>query len=128
MPYFSHVFALKLNCRTASLGRCGHTQFDLKKPQRIEALSMIMVLNLMVCSVVKWKLRERLKDTGETIPNQVKKQTQKPTLKWAFMLMREITEVKMEVGSKVVTQIANMDRVKGKIIMFMGKNCEKYYF
>ncbi len=100
----------------------------LKKPERIEALSMVMVLTLMVYSVAEWKLRRRLKETGETIPNQVKKQTQKPTLKWAFMLMREITEVKMEVDSKVVTQIANMDEVKGKIIRLMGKNCEKYYF
>ncbi|MDY9925576.1 IS1634 family transposase [Methanosarcina sp.] len=100
----------------------------LKKPQRIEALSMVMVLTLMVYSVAEWKLRERLKETGETIPDQVKKQTQKPTLKWAFMLMREITEVKMKVDSKVVTQIANMDEVKGKIIRLMGKNCEKYYF
>ena len=32
------------------------------------------------------------------------------------------------MGSKVVTQIANMDEVKYKIIMLMGKNCEKYYF
>ena len=100
----------------------------LKKPQRIEALSMVMVLTLMVYSVAEWKLRERLKETGETIPNQVKKQTQKPTLKWAFMLMRGITEVKMEIESKVVTQIANMDEVKSKIIRLMGKNCEKYYF
>jgi transposase len=33
----------------------------LKKPQRIEALSMVMVLTLMVYSVAEWKLRERLK-------------------------------------------------------------------
>ena len=100
----------------------------LKKPQRIEALSMIMVLTLMVYSVAEWKLRESLKETGETIPNQVKKQTQKPTLKWAFVLMRGITEVKVEVDSKVITKIANMDEVKSKIIRLMGKSCEKYYF
>ena len=100
----------------------------LKKPQRIEALSMIMVLTLMIYSVAEWKLREKLKETGETIPDQVKKQTQKPTLKWVFMLMREITEVKIEVDSKIVTKIANINEVKDKIIKLMGKNCEKYYF
>ena len=99
-----------------------------KKPQRIEALSMIMVLTLMVYSVAEWKLREKLKETGETIPDQVKKQTQKPTLKWVFRLMRGITEVKIETDSKAVTQIANMDEIKEKIIRLMGKNCEKYYF
>ena len=100
----------------------------LKKPQRIEALSMIMVLTLMIYSVAEWKLREKLKETEETIPDQVKKQTQKPTLKWVFMLMREITEVKIEVDSKIVTKIANINEVKDKIIKLMGKNCEKYYF
>ena len=100
----------------------------LKKPQRIEALSMIMVLTLMIYSVAEWKLREKLKETGETIPDQVKKQTQKPTLKWVFMLMREITEVKIEVDSKIVTKIANINEVKDKIIKLMGINCEKYYF
>lgn len=67
----------------------------LRKPERIEALSMIMVLTLMVYSVAEWKLREKLKETGESIKNQVKKQTQKPTLKWVFMLMRGITEVEV---------------------------------
>ena len=39
------------------------------------------------------------------------------------MLMRGITEVKLEIDSKVVTQIANMNEVKAKIIRLMGKNC-----
>jgi transposase len=99
----------------------------LKKPQRIEALSMIMVLTLMIYSVAEWKLREKLKETGETVPNQVKKQTQNPTLKWIFVLMRGITEVKIEVDSHVIIKIANLNEVKEKIIRLMGKNCEKYY-
>jgi hypothetical protein len=37
-------------------------------------------------------------------------------------------EIKVEVDSKVITEIANMDEVKDKIIGLMGKNCEKYYF
>ncbi|AAM30573.1 Transposase [Methanosarcina mazei Go1] len=44
----------------------------LKKPQRIEALSMVMVLTLMVYPVAEWKLRERLNETGETMLDQVK--------------------------------------------------------
>ena len=42
--------------------------------------------------------------------------------------MREITEVKIEVDSKIVTKIANMNEIKDKIIKLMGENCEKYYF
>ena len=43
------------------------------------------------------------------------------------MLMREITEVKIKVDSKVIVKIVNIDEVKDKIISLMGKNCEKYY-
>jgi transposase len=100
----------------------------LKKPERIEALSMIMVLTLMVYSVAEWKLREKLKETGESIPNQVKKQTQNPTLKWVFMLMRGITEVVVKTKSKTKIQISNLDEIKEKLIRLMGKSCEKYYF
>ena len=87
-------------------------------------LSTVSKLNQVISQRV---LREKLKETGETIPNQLKKQTQKPTLKWVFMLMREITEVKIEVDSKVIVKIVNIDEVKDKIIRLMGKNCEKYY-
>jgi hypothetical protein len=41
--------------------------------------------------------------------------------------MRGITEVKIEVDSKVIITIANMNEVMDKIIRLMGKNCEKYY-
>jgi transposase len=40
-----------------------------------------MVLILIVYSVVEWKLRKRLKESAETISYQIKKQTQKSTLK-----------------------------------------------
>jgi hypothetical protein len=41
--------------------------------------------------------------------------------------MREITEVKTDVNSKVTTRIANLNETKEKIKVD-GKNCEKYYF
>jgi hypothetical protein len=71
--------------------------------------------------------KEAKRNRGK-IPNQVKKQTQKPTLKWVFMLMREITEVKIEVDSKVITKIANLDEVKDKIIRLMGKIVKNIIF
>ncbi len=47
----------------------------LKKEERIESLSMIMVLSLLIYSFAEWKLREKLKETGETVPNQLNKPT-----------------------------------------------------
>jgi len=97
----------------------------LKKPERIEALSMIMVLTLFVYSTVEWILRKRLKESGEYIPNQLDKPTQKPTLKWVFMLFMGITEVKIDSSDE--RQIANLDEMLWKIIDLLGWCCGKYY-
>ena len=65
------------------------SEVSLKKEERIEALSMIMVLCLLIYSYAEWKLREKLKETGESVPNQLKKPTQKPTMRWVFQLSHE---------------------------------------
>ena len=93
----------------------------LKKPERIEALSMIMVLTLFVYSTVEWILRKRLKESGEYIPNQLDKPTQKPTLKWVFMLFMGITEVKIDSSDE--RQIANLDEMLWKILDLLGWCC-----
>ena len=56
----------------------------LKKPERIMALLMIMGLALLVYSLAERKLRLLLLQNNETIPNQVGKPVQKPTLRWVF--------------------------------------------
>lgn len=63
----------------------------LKKPERIEALSMVMVLTLLIYSVVEWLIRKRLKEQNEFVQNQVNKPTQNPTLKWIFMDFMGVT-------------------------------------
>ncbi|MCE2597456.1 IS1634 family transposase, partial [Motilimonas cestriensis] len=58
----------------------------LKKPQRIEALLMIMTLSLMVYAGLEHKIREELKHTDEFFPSMVKnKTTSKPTARWVFL-------------------------------------------
>lgn len=56
----------------------------VKKEERIEALCMIMVLSLLIYSFAEWKLRKELKKTGQTVPNQLNKPTQRPTMRWVF--------------------------------------------
>jgi transposase len=59
----------------------------LKKPERIEALAMVMVLSLFVYSFAEWKLREQMARKGETVLSQLRKPTGRPTLKWVFSSM-----------------------------------------
>ena len=62
----------------------------LKSEKRIEALCMVMVLSLMIYSYTEWLIRKRLDEEKQTVLNQKKKPTSKPTLKWIFFKFREI--------------------------------------
>lgn len=52
----------------------------LKSPQRIEALSLIMGLCLLVYSLGQRQLRSKLQRREATVPNQLGRPTQRPTL------------------------------------------------
>jgi len=99
----------------------------LKKEERIEALSMIMVLSLLIYSIAEWMLRKRLKETGETVLNQLEKPTQQPTLKWVFQKFRNINEAIIELKDSVHREIININEEQMKIIKLFGQGCEKYY-
>lgn len=99
----------------------------LKKEERIEALSMIMVLSLLIYSVAEWVLRMRLKETGETVLNQLRKPTQRPTLKWVFQKFRNINEAIIEMKGSIHREIININDEQRKIIKLLGPECEKYY-
>jgi len=53
----------------------------VKKPQRIMALSFIMVLCLLVYRLAEFRLRSRLAETQQTIPDRVQKPTARPTMR-----------------------------------------------
>jgi transposase len=99
----------------------------LKKPERIEALSMVMVLTLLIYSVAEWLIRKRLKERNEFVPNQVNKPTQNPTLKWIFMDFMGVIEVRLNVPGEPERQLTNLNENARKIIAILGGRCENYY-
>jgi transposase len=54
----------------------------VKKPQRVEALALIMALTLMVYTLAERKLRQTLEDQNQTVCDQRKQPTAKPTFRW----------------------------------------------
>lgn len=99
----------------------------LKKPERIEALSMVMVLTLLIYSLLEWKIRNKLKEQNEFVLNQVKKPVQNPTMKWIFMDFVGVVDMTVQIGDEEYRQIANLNENAVKIIGLLGKSCEKYY-
>lgn len=62
----------------------------LKKPERIEALLMIMVTSLFIYSATEYLLRKNLREQKQTLPNQLNKEISNPTLRWVFSNFRNV--------------------------------------
>ena len=99
----------------------------LKKEERIEALSMIMVLCLLVYSYAEWKLRKKLKETGQSFPNQLKKPTQRPTMRWVFQNFMRVTLIIVTDDRNVTSQQVNLNKNQDLVLSLLGKDCKKYY-
>ena len=67
--------------RQAATGRARSAAQSLKKPERIVALGLIMVLCLLVYRLAEHRLRTRLVETEQTIPDQLNRPTTRPTMR-----------------------------------------------
>jgi hypothetical protein len=70
----------------------------VKKPERIVALSLVMVLCLLVYRLAEHRLREQLAATHQTVPNQVKKPTDRPTMRWVFQCFEGVELLRIRHG------------------------------
>lgn len=102
----------------------------LKSPKRIEALMMIMTLCLMVYNVGEYRLRTALVENKETLPNQINKPIQNPTLRWIFQIMEGISIVcfyKKNLHEPIKKIIANLNELRLKIIRLFGPTAQQIY-
>lgn len=101
----------------------------LKKPARIEALMMIMTLCLMVYNIGEHELREKLKVKKESIPNQVGKSVNNPTLRWIFQLMQGIVVIPVLNGGVNLFRAAvtNLTELRQRIIGYFGRYALEIY-
>ena len=99
----------------------------LKKPERIEALMVIMALSLMIYNVGEYHLRKILEEANETVPNQVGKEIQNPTLKWIFQYFRGINVLNFDLNGTNNTIVTGLNSVHEKIISFFGEAAIEMY-
>jgi transposase len=101
----------------------------LKIEKRIVALCMVMVLCLMIYSYTEGLMRKRLEEEeNETVLNQKKKPTLKPTLKWIFFKFREIKSSIISVNDIFHTSIQNLNRELLKILKLLGPESRKILY
>ncbi len=104
-----------------------HSLF-LKKPERIMALLMIMGLALLIYSLAERKLRQALNQMKATVPDQRRKPTQRPTIRWIFQLFEglDILLVKQN-GEIVLRQLLNLRPAQEQVIPLLGSRIQKCY-
>jgi transposase len=104
-----------------------HSLF-LKKPQRLMALLMIMGLSLLIYALAERKLRQTLKEMQATVPNQQRKPTASPTMRWIFQLFEglDILLVKQN-GQVMFRQLLNLRPAQEQVITLLGPQVQKCY-
>ena len=95
----------------------------VKKPERVEAIAMIMGVCLLVYSLAQRKLRQELESANASIRNQVKKLTNRPTRRWVFQMFQAVHLVNIN-GAE---QISNLTKERRSILNYLGKVCSQYY-
>lgn len=100
----------------------------LKNPERIMALIMVMVLALLVYALAERKLRLRLEKADQSVPNQVGKETQTPTMRWIFQLFEGIDLLIIYQEGKVINRrVLNLRPEHLTVIRLLGPPVEYCY-
>jgi transposase len=100
----------------------------VKKPSRLMALSCIMLLCLLIYRLAEQRLRHRLQQSQQTIPNQLNKPTDKPTMRWVFQCFEGIELLDIRVGSTFQTRILRLQSLHQRILPLLGPAYQQFYF
>lgn len=96
----------------------------IKKPERIEALLMVMTSCLMVYASLEHLIRKKLKEKDLYFPDQKKKPYQNPTARWVFQCFQGVTIIYLEGQSPMVVNWQERQQV---IIDCLGDRYRKIY-
>ena len=101
----------------------------VKKPSRMQALLTVMTLALLVYSIAQRRMRANLEAQKETLPDQIGRPTERPTLRWVFQILEGIHRVTLSVEGKIHTIIEGLTDLRKKILQLFGQTvCHIYQF
>lgn len=101
--------------------------FFLKKPSRIMGLLMVMGLSLLVYALAEHVLRTQLATQEQTIPNQIGKPTQTPTMRRVFQMFDGIDLLIIQHGAVRLPQILNLRPIHQQLLALLGPTIQIFY-
>jgi hypothetical protein len=100
----------------------------VKKPERIVALSLVMVLCLLVYRLAEYRLRHQLAATGQTIPSQVNKPTDRPTMRWVFQCFEGVDLLRIRHGpDPAIALVLRLESFHRQVLTLLGPSFEEFY-
>jgi len=99
----------------------------VKKPKRIMGLLMVMLLSLLVYGIAERRMRACLAEQQETLTNQIKQDTQTPTLRWVFQLLYGVNRLEISTAEQKQQVIDGMTPLRQKILRLFGKSVADIY-
>jgi transposase len=99
----------------------------LEKPERIMALLMVMCLSLLVYALAERALRAELAQRNESIPNQVGKPTQRPTMRRIFQIFEGIDVLVIRNSCEIQCHVLNLEPIHYRILDLLGAGVKKCY-
>ena len=99
----------------------------LRNPGRIEAMMAVIALSLLGNNLGQMFLRKEFKEKGLSIPNQLGKETQNPTLGWAFSLLKKVIKIKVNVSGKIFEHLHGIEKAQETIIKCFGNDALATY-
>lgn len=99
----------------------------VKKPERIVALSFVMVVCLLVYRLAEQRLRKRLAESGQSIPNQVGKPSTNPTMRWVFQFFEGIDVLHVRSSTGYSQHVLHLQAVHEQVLRLLGPLYQKLY-
>jgi hypothetical protein len=87
-----------------------------------------MVLCLLVYRLAEHRLREHLAANGQTVPNQLKQPTDRPTMRWMFQCFEGISLVRsLSPMGPLEHTITGLGPLHQQVIRLLGPFCAHLY-
>jgi len=100
----------------------------VKRPERIMALAFVMTLCLLVYKLAEVRVRQRLAETKQTVPDQARKPTVRPTLRWLFQYFEGIDRLHIaQPDGTSITEVLRLDTVHRLVLHLLGPAYENCY-
>jgi len=89
--------------------------------------TIVHVLGTIVYTLAQRILRHRIKELNTTLPNQLDKPTERPTIRWVFQIFEGIHVLFLTTEQSSQELVLNLSSLRMRILEVLGPPFQKIY-